>query len=460
MKSISLAALLFLALAGTARADASFDGAAQMARSGAPQLALARVERDQPVEGGSPQWWRWEALHLSLLADLGRDAEVMQRYAQLPGEIPVPVLAAYRSLALAAMRQSDPALARRFLAKWLWGGVLDDGQLQEARRMVIDSYLAQRRPDTAYLAMLRYRQDHPVAAPGETARFVEQLLQAGGLTEAVNWLALLDESNPLKLLLRLKVQLITPEAAIAAARAALDPPPLLPAEVRKGGKKALKMVTMPVKPADKEAYGYWSVIAQAAALLKTPAVQAEALERQLNLTIATRTGLFGARADALWRAYDDLALAEANRAQLLIGEEAAWLDLAVDSAASSQLVARSLFAYLARHAAAEDLRATARARLAALLLLANLDVAAARLFSGDERADVLLVGQLPPGGSARQGEIFLTLGQEATEREEHGRSAEYYLRAGGPKAQRLAADSLLRAGMIDDARRLYGELLK
>jgi len=410
--------------------------------------------------GGSSQWWRWEALRLSLLADLGRDAEVMQRYAQRArGKSRVPVLAAYRSLALAAMRQNDTALARSFLVKWLWDGVLDDGQLQESRRMVIDSYLAQRRPDTAYLAMLRFGQDYPAVVPDDIARFVEQLLLAGGLTEAVNWLALLDESNPLKLLLRLKAQLITPEAAIAAARAALDPPPLLP-EVRKGGKKALKMATMPVKPADKEAYGYWSVIAQAAALRKTPAVQVEALEHQLNLALATRTGLFGAGPDALWRAYDDLALAEANRAQLLIGEEAAWLELAVDSAASSQLVARSLFAYLARHAAAEDLRTTARARLAALLLLDNLDVAAARLFSGDERADVLLVGQLPPGGSVRQGEIFLTLGQEAAARDEHGRAAEYYLRAGGPKAQRLAADSLLRAGMIDDARRLYGELLK
>lgn len=459
MKSISLTVVLILALAGTARADTSLDSAIQLARSGAPQLALARVERDQPSEGGSPQWWRWEVLRLSLLADLGRDAEVMQRYAQLPGEIPVPVLTAYRSLALAAMHQNDPSLARHFLAKWLWGGVLDDGQLQEARRMVIDSYLGQRRPDAAYLAMLRFSQDHPAVAPDDTARFVERLMLAGGLAEAVNWLALLDESNPLKLLLRLKAQQITPEAAIAAARAALDPPPLLP-EVPRGGRKTLKVAPPPVRPADKEAYGYWSVIAQAAALRKTPAVQAEALERQLNLALATREGLFGASADALWRAYDDLALAEANRAQLLIGEEAAWLDLAVDSAASSHLVARALFAYLARHATADDLRITARARLAALLLLANLDVAAARLFSGDERADVLLVGQLPPGGSARQGEIFLTLGQEAAARNEHGRAAEYFLRAGGPKAQRLAADSLLRAGLADDARRLYGELLK
>lgn len=459
MKSISLAVLLFLALAGPARADASLDSALQLARSGASQLALATIERDQPAEGGSPQWWRWEALRLSLLADLGHDAEVMQRYAQLPGEIPVPVLAMYRSLALAAMHQNDPASARRFLAKWLWGGVLDDGQLREARRMVIDSYLAQRRPDTAYLAMLRFGQDYPAVTPDDTARFVERLMLAGGLAEAVNWLALLDEGNPLKLLLRLKVQQITPEAAIAAARATLDPPPLLP-EVRKGGRKTLKMAPPPAKPGDKEAYGYWSVIAQAAALRKTPAVQAEALERQLNFTLATREGLFGAGADALWRAYDDLALAEANRAQLLIGEEAAWLDLAADSAASSPLVARALFAYLARHATAEDLRATGCSRLAALLLLANLDVAAARLFSGDERAGALLAGQLPPGGSGRQSEIFIVLGQEAAARNEHGRAAEYFLRAGGPKAQRLAADSLLRAGMTDDAQRLYGELLK
>ncbi len=449
--------LLFVALAGASRADASFDLAAQLARSGAPQLALARVERDQPAQAGSPQWWQWEALRLSLLADLGRDEEVMRRHARLPGEIPQQALGAYRPLALAALRRDDPPLARRFLAKWLWSAELDEGQLKDARRLVIDGYLAQRRPDAAYLAMLRFRQDYPATAQDETARFAEQLLLAGGLAEAANWLPRLDEASPLKLLLRLKARTITPDAAIAVAWVALDSPP---PEAAKGARKALKMAPVSSKPGDRETYAWWSVIAQAAALRKTPALRIEALEHQLNLPRAARASLFGADAEALWRAYDELALAEANRVQLLIGEETDWLDLAVDAALSSPLTARALFAYLVRHATADGIRATARGRLAALLLSANLDAAAVRLFSGDERAETVLLEQLPPGEGSRQSEIYLAFGQAAAARNEHGRAAEYYLRSGGSGARRLAADSLLRAGMAEDARRQLGELFK
>lgn len=457
MKPPLFIVLLFITLAGAARADASLDIAAQLARSGAPQLALARAERDQPAPDGSPQWWQWESLRLSLLADLGRDEEAMQRYARLPGEIPPSALGAYRPLAQAALRRDDSPLARRFLAKWLWGAEMEEGQLKEARRLVIESYLAQRRPDAAYLAMLRFRQDYPAAAQGETARFAEQLLLAGGLAEAANWLPQLDEASPLKLLLRLRARTITPDAAIAVAWVALDSPP---PEAAKGARKTLKAAPFSSRPGDRETYAWWSVIAQAAALRKTPALRIEALEHQLNLPRPARPSLFGADAGALWQAYDELALAEANHVQLLIGEETDWLDLAVDAAATSPRTARALFAYLARHATADDFRATARARLAALLLSANLDTAAVRLFSGDALAEAALLEQLPPGGGDRRSGILIAFGQEAAARDAHGRAAEYYLRAGGAHARRLAADSLLRAGMAEDARRQFGEMLK
>ena len=459
MKYLPVSFLLVTLLSGLAAADSSLDLAAQLARSGAPQSALARIERDQPAQADTPLWWQWETLRLSLLVELGRDEAVLQRMALLPAEIPAAARAVCRPLAQAALRQNLPAQARACLAQWLWEGEPDEAQLKEARRLVIQSYLGQRRADAAYLAMLRFRQDYPAPGTGETARFVEQLLLAGGVAEATNWLAQLDEANPLKLLLRLKAHLITPEAAIAAARMTLDPPPL-PVESGKGSKKNLKMVVLPVRPVGKEAAAYWSIIAQAAELRRAPEVQAEALERQLNLADSTGDALFGAGAETLWRVYEDLAQAEANRAQLLTGEDAAWFNLAERSAVATPLTARALLAYLAKHAANDEMRAVAQARLAALLVQGNLDGAAARLFAGDGGAEAVLLGQLPAGENLRRSEMLIAFGQVAAARNDPARAAEYYLRAGGTGAKRLAADSLARAGLLEDARRQYGELLK
>jgi hypothetical protein len=449
--------LSFALLTGIARADGSLDIAMQLARNGAPQLALVRVERDQPMQVDAPQWWQWETLRLSLLVELNRAAEASQRAALLPAEVPAISLAVYRPMAQAALRQNDPPLARAYLAKWLWGGKLDEGQLKEARRLVIQSYLASRRPDIAYLAMLRFRQDYPTPGADETAQFVEQLLLAGGVAEAGNWLVQLDDAGPLKLLLQLRANLISPEAAIAAARAELEPPPSMPAETRKDGKKTLKMAQQLAKPGDQDVAAFWAIIAQAAEQRKAPELQAEALERQLNLLSSPDDGLFGIRAEVLWRSYTELALAEANRAQLLVGEEAAWLDLATRSSTTSPLTARALFAYLAKHGAGDETRTAAQSRLAALLIQGNLDVAAARLFAD---AETLLLGLLPVGGDARRNDIFIALGQAAAARNEHGRAAEYYLRATGLSAQRLAADSLAHAGLPEDARRQYDGLFK
>lgn len=459
MKYFPASFLLVSLLSGYACADSSLDIAAQLARNGAPQTALARVERDQPPQADAPLWWQWETLRLSLLAELGEDEEAMQRAAQLPAEIPAAARAVCRPLAQVALRRNDPAAARACLAQWLWAGETDAAQLKEVRRLVIHSYLAQRKPDVAYLAMLRFRQDYPAPGTGETARFVEQLLLAGGVAEASNWLLQLDEANPLKLLLRLKTSLITPEAAIAAARLALDPPPL-PVESGKGGKKSLKLVALPAKPIGKEAAAFWAIVAQAAELRKAFDVQAEALERQLNFPGVPGDGLFGASTENLWRVYEDLAQAEANRAQLLVGEEAAWFNLAERSVAATPLVARALLAYLTKHAANDDMRAVAQARLAALLVQGNLDVTAARLFAGDAGTEAVLLGQLPAGDGVRQSEMLIAVGLVAAQRNDPARAAEYYLRAGGAKAKRLAADSLARAGLLEDARRQYGELFK
>lgn len=600
MKIIRLIPFWLACLAGGAHADNSLDIAAQLARGGAYQLAYQRVERDQPLTVTS-EWPHWEALRLSLLVELQRDPDALQRAAQLAAQLPAAAVAPYLPAARAALKQQDAALARRYLAKYLWGradggtnsepalsgivgeaaraldaeratlflndektnelwskigiglegqeirlpnqsgiagavfsggkplnipdayadprfnpasdrasgyftrailgvpviaadgkiiGVLqalnkrggpfntaDEARLsaaamqaaqaltnaatipkiREARRLVIRSYLAERQANLAYLAMLRYRQDYAPLSAEEIAAFGEQLVLADGLAEAANWLVQLDEAHPLNLLVRLKSGALTAEGALATARLAIDPPTAAAAPPDKGSRKALKLAPAlpPAKPTGKELAGYWAIVGIAGTQLKNPALQAESLERRLNLADLGEDGLYGANAAALWRSYEELGLDTANRAQLLIGEDNRWLELAVDRAAPAPLAARALFAFLVQRGASAQTRDAARIRLAAMLMQKGLDVAAVRLFAIAPDTETLLLGHLPPGETTHRDELFNALGMAAASRGEHLQAAEYFLRASGSRARKLAAEQLGRAGLIGDARRLY-----
>lgn len=329
---------------------------------------------------------------------------------------------------------------------------------REARRLVIRSYLAERRPDTAYLAMLRYRQDYSPLPAEEIAAFGEQLLLTDGVTEAAHWLTQLDENHPLNLLVRLRSGLISAETAASAARLIVEPPPTpAPPPPDKNSRKPVKAAppAPPAKPGAKELAGYWAIIGMAGEQLKSPALQAESLERRLNAANLAEDGLYGARAVALWRQYEELGLATANRAHLLIGEDNRWLELAVNSASSSPLTARALFAFLAQRGNSAEMRHAGKTRLAAMLIQKNLDIAAARLFDGDPSAEALLLEHLPATEKARRAALFTALGQAAAARGEHLPAAEYFLRANTTRGRKLAAENLARAGLTDDAQRLY-----
>jgi len=69
--------------------------------------------------------------------------------------------------------------------------------------------------------MLRFDQDYRPLGRDVAERFVERLLDLGLEREAVNWLAGLDDAGALKLRLRFRTGLVTPDAAIAQARARL-----------------------------------------------------------------------------------------------------------------------------------------------------------------------------------------------------------------------------------------------
>lgn len=452
----SLILLTFLLCGSAYAADTSYEVAAQLAAEGAPQLSLHRVVRDQPaVPPLSPEWVRWERLRLSLLLQLERPEEILARAAKFPADSAGDLLPLYPLVASAALQKGDAPLARAFLAKWLWRADPTDAAVKDARFQVIRSYLLERNVEAAYLSMLRYRQDYAPLAAGEAAQFVEALLELGGLAEAATWLTQLPEIDPRRLLLRLKTGEFSPENTIAAAHAAMEPPPAPPVAVTKRGKKGLVAETvLPVRPAEKEMVAYWGVISQAAALRKDAALYAEAQERALALPSAAEKGVFGVSPDNLRQAYFALALAAGNEAQLLIGDEQAWLALA---ARVSPLASRALLAFLAERGGRAEIRAMAQERLVEALLRQHLDVAAARLFAREPDAEKLL---LASAEGAQRDEVRIALGHALAARGEHVRAAECYLQVTGERARRLAADSLVRAGLGEDALRQVGRLFK
>lgn len=493
LRAFPIILLLIALLPATAAGDGLLDTAMRFARIGAPQLALARIERDQPPQREqpdqpiTPQWFQWEAMRLSLLVELGLDQEALQRASQLPPEIPAESQTLYLYAAQAAKHQDNAQLTREYLAKWLWLGELNDIQIKNARRMTIQSYIAQNKPDMAYLAMLRFQLDYQPLSAADVTHFVEQLLLVGGITEASGWLAQLDDATPLKLLLRLKSGLITPEAAIAAAKAALEPPqpsppappppppappPPQPASAKNKAKKpppvpVVAKKTFKVAPAlqvklsEKDVAAYWSIIALAAEMQNNPALLAEALERQLNLSASQEEGLFEVDTEMLLRAYAQLASKVAGQAQLLPGDDAAWLELATRT--NSSLEARALYASLSPQNASLELRVTAETNLAELLLNNKREIVALRLFATDSHFPAA-----NPALLAKLGEVAL---RNPSYPQSHQLAAKYLRGVDTPQTdiplvewQLKRAQAFVLGGMPDEAvatvKRIYSEMPK
>jgi hypothetical protein len=328
-----LASLLISAVAFAANDQLTL--ATQLAQAGTPQLALQKVDTGQPAMRDDPDWLAWERLRLSLLITLGRSQDILRRTEQLPATLPADFLRdAYLAGAQAALRVGQGEQVRAYLARLLW-------QLEPAanhallRRLVLESYLADQRAADAYLVQLRYQQDFPKPDKALLAQLIEVLLNAGMVREAVTWLPQLDD-GPLKLLLRLEAGLTAPSLALAEARHALQ----------KNGSPA-----------------YWVCVLRVALLQNNVVLAQEAREQLLNMK--EPAGAFPVSTQTLRKAYTKLAMDVANQSSLLVGDDAAWMELAARTAATAPVTTRSLLVYLSDAAQTAEMRADAQNKFAA-----------------------------------------------------------------------------------------------
>lgn len=343
-------------------ADA-FDITQRFANSGAPQVALARIEQLQPATPMAPRWGDWEQLRCSLMYRLNRYQELAQRVAALPSGAPENTTRfCLLQGARAAIATAQGPAARDFLARLLWRSNLPDDEMRQARLLVIESYLAQNRPQDAYVLMLRYQQDFKPLDRDTAARFVDALLAAGMEKEAVNWYSQLDDASPVKLLMRLATNLVTVDAAIAQARAALARTP--------------------------NAAAYWIVLQHAAALQNNRLMQVEALENLLQLAGDKSPERLGSIAAELWKSYVAAAQDVANQNQLLLGDDTNWTDFAARRMGTSPVAARAFYAYLALQSRTRETRLSAQLQLVLSLQSSKLGLVAVRLFDDAVRFPV------------------------------------------------------------------------
>ena len=360
MRRLLIATLHAAAPAWAQTATDALEVAHRFAQAGAPALALERVARLQPAGSGEPRWAEWENLRCALNGQLGRHEELIARAGQLPATVADrAVRACLVEAARSAIALGQGRTARTYVARLLWRAEAPAAEIREARTLVIESYLADGRPEEAYRLMLRYQQDYSPLDAKTATRFVAALLAAGREKDAVNWFALLDDAGAEKLVMRLRTGLVTPEQAVAQARALLAKSPANAA--------------------------LWHALAEAAVAQKNRDTQIRALEHALQHTDARERKAVEVLVRELWQVYAAAARELANQTKLLQGDDAAWSDLAARRAVSDPGISHAVYAFLTENAGSAASRQNAQLQLAYALQQAKLERTAVRLFDDERR---------------------------------------------------------------------------
>jgi len=310
------------------QANAQLDSLKNISAAGAPFLALKMLDQAQPsADADVYEWILWEQERYRILSRWKQWDELLLRIEGLPKDLPEPFLqqaASYRTRAYIELGQY--ATARKLLRQQLWRP--EAGEAKEYptwRRQVIETYLEGGRSEDASIAMRRLQQDFPEADKDWLLLRARVLLQTGHYDEVIEILSgRLDwQSLAMKLLAEYRNGKHSAQTLWDLARTRIR-----------------NIEDDPVQLA-----AYWSIAVLAAESLG-PDKRVEALEARLGIDADDGLGIEPADADRLWEAYFDYARLIGNRNELLIGDDARWLELAEKQKRNSPFKARSLYALL------------------------------------------------------------------------------------------------------------------
>jgi hypothetical protein len=325
---------------------------AQLARLGAPQLALRRMASEQPdAEQNPADWLAWEQERLQILRNQGMYEPLVTRVNALPeGVDPLFRRRALFFKADAQLQLGEAQQARATARDLLWfhGAKAESGELENWRRLVVRSYVLEDRNEDARLALLRYRQDFGDENP-EWRRLNAKVMLLSGHADSVSDLLQGDNSAPGRFL-RSVAQLETaPREAQAIEKSAVE----------QAGK------------AEQRAWqgAFWALAARAAAQQNKDFEQIRYLERALSLPVDRELshGLLDVDPDRLWESYLSLGQKLGNQEQRLLGNDEDWYFPATEAMEKDPLRARVMFAVLAEFGSDQQRRSLAHEYLVGML---------------------------------------------------------------------------------------------
>ena len=323
-----LIALLFVSLLGNSWADEKLDMLKNISAAGAPVLTLKMIDQAQPkFDVDLFEWILWEQERYSILSQWQQWDDLLVRIEGLPGDLPEQFKAQVATYKIRAYLEiGQTATARQLLREQLWQPTAGEvTEYQTWRRQVIVSYLKDGRIEDARIAMLRFNQDFDSEDEAWLILRATVLIQAGRYDQAIQILQVLDAWQA-----ELTNLLAQYRSGITSHKAVWD------LVKRETTSKELQPGELPTL----WALGYY------AAQQMSAVDRVVALEQLFMSGMTSPLELFRIPADRLWEAYIEYAQLVGNRSELLVGDDAKWLELAIKATKITPVKARSLFAQL------------------------------------------------------------------------------------------------------------------
>lgn len=284
----------------------------QLARDGAPGLALKLLDDVQPEAGKNIQGWLFfERQRVGIMRDWNLWQPLLNRLEQFPESAPADLqrwAKVERVNALLAMEQGEQARSVLRELIWLTSATQSQQEFSLFRRLVIRSYLVDDRLADSRQAMIRYNQDYGNKGADWIKLQARVFLRTDKAADAERLFASSEEldaeSHAIKLLAQLRSAKRAPASILGEARKRLQ------------GKS--------VQAVDQARL--WKVMAEAATQMGSHLTHTRALEHAAMLSSSLHNdALFEVRGDDLWQAYNAYAMHEGNSMQLLVGQDQKWL---------------------------------------------------------------------------------------------------------------------------------------
>jgi tetratricopeptide (TPR) repeat protein len=331
MKKITLLtalSLICVAWLGGAAADERLNLLKKISAAGAPNLTLKMLDEAQPkVDVDLYEWILWEQERLRILAQWQQWDRMLVRIEGLPVDIPLQFrqqAATYEVRAFLELGQY--AAAREVLRRQLWlVGAADSAEYETWRRQVIESYLGDARIEDARIALLRFDQDFDSRDADWQLLRARVLIEAGRPGQAI--LVLQEQKDWRAELTRVYARFLQGQ---------VDKTEIW---------QQVKKLSADESLSGEQHATLWA-LAYLVAMHMSPVDRVVALESLFRGQRQSPLRLFQVPVDRLWQAYVDYAELVGNRAELLIGDDARWLELAEKSSKPTPVKARALFAML------------------------------------------------------------------------------------------------------------------